>query len=279
MSPVGQVEMAQRSPGPVKVALHYGKTGRLRWASPRVMQRVFERLVRRASVPIAYSAGFTPHPRLSYLTPAPTGAESQAEYLLMRLAAPGPLDQITAAMNQAAPEGLSVFRAVSWPGRDLAERLEASLWRVYLPGLDQTQLADATAKLMALEECLVVRPASPLAGGGPGRPASQNHDRPVVSREVRGAIVSLRLADDGGERAGGDSHLGAPGHLRSQFDQCGILDVTVRHTTPAVRPDDVVTALAEAAGLAANAPPRFSRLAQGLLRGNAGSLQDPLSRS
>ena len=44
--------------------------------------------VRRAGLPIAYSAGFSPHPKISYAGGAPTGVASEAEYLSLALNCP-----------------------------------------------------------------------------------------------------------------------------------------------------------------------------------------------
>ena len=51
------------------------------------MARAMERGVRRAGLPVAYSAGFSPHPKISYSGGAPTGAASEAEYLEISLTA------------------------------------------------------------------------------------------------------------------------------------------------------------------------------------------------
>ncbi|MDR1152151.1 MAG: TIGR03936 family radical SAM-associated protein, partial [Bifidobacteriaceae bacterium] len=57
------------APPPVvqRVVVRYAKRGSLRFCSGRDVGRAFERAIRRAGVPIAYSAGFHPHPRISYL--------------------------------------------------------------------------------------------------------------------------------------------------------------------------------------------------------------------
>ena len=79
--------MARQPEGPPppptvqKLRIRYAKRGRLRFASHRDLARTLERALRRAQVPMAFSAGFSPHPKISYLGAAPTGAASEAEYL------------------------------------------------------------------------------------------------------------------------------------------------------------------------------------------------------
>ena len=85
--------MARRTPeGPPpppvvqRLRIQYAKRGRLRFTSHRDFARAFERALRRAAVPMAYSAGFSPHPKISYVGAAPTGVASEAEYLEIGLA-------------------------------------------------------------------------------------------------------------------------------------------------------------------------------------------------
>ena len=76
------------APAVQKLRLRYAKRGRLRFSSHRDFQRALERALRRAGVPMAYSAGFTPHPKVSYAGAAPTGVASEAEYVELSVTAP-----------------------------------------------------------------------------------------------------------------------------------------------------------------------------------------------
>ena len=61
-----------------KVRLCYAKRGKLRFTSHRDVARAFERALRRAGLPMAYSQGYHPHPKVSWLGAAPTGAASRS---------------------------------------------------------------------------------------------------------------------------------------------------------------------------------------------------------
>ena len=87
MSPREQPE--QQAPPVQRLRVRYAKRGRLRFTSHRDFSRAFERAVFRARVPMAYSSGFNPHPRISYAGAAPTGSASEAEYLEIALAEVG----------------------------------------------------------------------------------------------------------------------------------------------------------------------------------------------
>ena len=77
------------APAVQRVRVRYAKRGRLRFISHRDFARALERALRRADVPMAFSAGFNPHPKISYPGAAPTGVASEAEYLELAADAPG----------------------------------------------------------------------------------------------------------------------------------------------------------------------------------------------
>ena len=68
-----------------RLRIRYARRGRMRFSSTRDFARALERALRRAEVPMAFSAGFHPHPRISYAGGAPTGMLSEAEYLEIAL--------------------------------------------------------------------------------------------------------------------------------------------------------------------------------------------------
>src|SRR5580765_6583357 len=84
-----------------RLRVRYAKRGRLRFTSHRDFARAFERALRRAEVPMAYSAGFSPHPKISYAGAAPTGVASEAEYLEIGLARECAPAQVRAALDEA----------------------------------------------------------------------------------------------------------------------------------------------------------------------------------
>src|SRR6478735_3297028 len=120
----------QQPPPVQRLRVRYSKRGRLRFTSHRDFSRAFERAVFRARVPMAYSSGFNPHPRISYAGASPTGAASEAEYLEIALAEVLVPDEVRALLDASLPDGLDVLAVVESPGGSLADRLQASRWRV-----------------------------------------------------------------------------------------------------------------------------------------------------
>src|SRR5918912_2371337 len=137
----GGIDVARTPDGPPpeppvqRLRLRYAKRGRLRFASHRDFQRSFERALRRSDVPMAYSAGFSPHPRISYANAAPTGAASEAEYLEIAVSRRCDPQRLRTVLDAALPPGLDLMEVVEAHTASFAERLEASLWEVELPGV------------------------------------------------------------------------------------------------------------------------------------------------
>jgi radical SAM-linked protein len=231
-----------------RIRLRYAKRGPLRFTSHRDFARAFERAVRRAGVPIAYSQGFTPHPKISYVGAAPTGVASEAEYLELGLQAVVDPEELRLALDAALSPGLDVLAAVvAEPGVALADRIDASRWRIELPGVSDDHAAAAVATFLAAGEVLVER----LTKQGRRR------------FDTRGPVESLTVEATGRTP---DATAGQP---------CAILDLVVRQVTPSVRPDDVLAGLQVVADLESLAPARVTRLAQGRLT-SQGDIVDPL---
>jgi len=231
-------------PPPVaqRLRIRYAKRGRLRFTSHRDIQRAFERALRRAGVPMAFSAGFSPHPKISWAGAAPTGTASEAEYVEIAVTAPLDPHALRIALDAALPPDLDILEILEAGGGSLVDRLEASVWRIELPGAPTTSVAEAIAGFLAAPRVEVQR----LTKTG------------MRTFDARGAVLALEL-----ERASGHTAPDEPG--RSGSSACAILRVVVRHATPAVRPDDVLIGLGSVAGLVSSVPPRVTRLAQGPL--------------
>ena len=137
------------SPTVQRLRIRYAKRGRLRFSSHRDFQRALERALRRADVPIAYSAGFTPHPKVSYANAAPTGAASEAEYLEIGLAEMCDPERLRLALDESLPPGLDILQVVEASGLALAERLEASQWLIEMPGVEPAVADEAAQAFLA----------------------------------------------------------------------------------------------------------------------------------
>lgn len=233
-----------------KLRLRYAKRGPLRFTSHRDVARAFERALRRAKVPMAYSQGFNPHPKISWIGASPTGVASEAEYVEIQLVAELEPAELVRMLDAAMPPGLDLLEAVGVPvgsdGGSLADRMEASRWRIELPGVGTDTLAAAFEKLLVADVVEVER----LTKHG------------LRTIDARAAVVTGLVRDE--------SPSAPPDR------PCGILEVVVRQLTPAVRPDDVLSALRVVAALEPPVPAKATRMAQGRLD-DGGGLSDPLA--
>jgi len=261
------------------LVVRYAKRGKMRFASHRDVARAFERGVRKAGLPIAYSAGFTPHPKISYAGGAPTGVASEAEYLSLALTARQDGAQVCGRLNAALPDGIDVIDVME-AGSDGSRsagsgsassggfgHLEASEWRMDLPGVAPEVARRAVAGFLARAEA----------------PVERRTDKGVRRLDARAAVVEMAVLDADVTAAGSPVAAGPDGGASvagAGLEGCAILRMVVLHTAPAVRPEDIVTALREQDGIAPSSPPMITRLAQGqraqltgqaLLAGNGAS--------
>ncbi len=236
----------QQAPPVQRLRVRYAKRGRLRFTSHRDFSRAFERAIFRAGVPMAYSSGFNPHPRISYAGAAPTGSASEAEYLEIALAQVVDAAAIHVLLDDSLPDGLDVLEVVDAAELDkggLADLLIASRW-VIDTRADPGVAADAVVRFLAEPSVSVERMTK----------------KGLREFDCRAAVVSL----DAGEV------VDQPGAAR--------LDLVLRHGVPSVRPDDVLTGLRELTGLELGGAPLLTRVAQGPLDEATGLVGDPLAR-
>jgi radical SAM-linked protein len=243
-----------------RMRIRYAKRGPLRFTSHRDFARAFERAIRRAGLPIAYSQGFTPHPKISYVGAAPTGVASEAEYAEIGLQTVSDPKIVRLALDAALSPGLDVLQVViATGGTALADLIDASRWSVELPGVTPETLEAAIRAFLATEEIMVER----LTKQGRRR------------FDARGAVVSMTTASPGvANRERGSVTAGVPASAVGRT--YAIMDLVVRQVTPSVRPDDVLAGLRVVADLEPPVPPRVTRIAQGKLTAQ-GSIVDPLS--
>ncbi|MGW3136686.1 TIGR03936 family radical SAM-associated protein [Streptomyces sp. NPDC001139] len=236
-----------------RIRLRYTKRGRLRFTSHRDFQRAFERALRRAEVPMAYSAGFTPHPKVSYANAAPTGTGSEAEYLEIALTEARDPEKLRVLLDESLPPGLDIVDAVEARTSGLADRLTASVWELRLDGVAPEDAERAVAAFKAAGTVEVQR-------------TTKNG---VRTFDARSAVADLDV--------GADLETHSDPADRPTDQPCAILRLVVRHVTPAVRPDDVLSGLRAVADLAPPVPAAVTRLAQGLFDEETGTVTDPLA--
>lgn len=174
----------------MRLRIRFSKIGKIRFTSHRDTARIWERGLRRAGLPVAYSEGFTPRPRISFGLALPTGYESEAEYLdveldreaarLSGLGLDGEADGLSGlagALTEATPAGITVPAAVVIDRAEpsLQEAVTSCTWRIDVDGVDETAAAAAAVRALDADEILITRERK-------GR---------TVTDDIRPQIVSL----------------------------------------------------------------------------------------
>jgi radical SAM-linked protein len=198
--------------------IRWTKVGRVRFISARDLSSVWERALRRADLPIAYSEGFTPHAKVSFPDALPVGMGSTGEYAELTFAAPIVPDRDLGALSAALPAGMEITTYLEVPdgAPKLARMLRATLWELTWTSADAAELTELLRRrcdeLLAAERAEVIR----------HRP---DGDRVV---DVRPALLDLAAT----------ARPAAPGDVAST-----VLRAVLRNDGPTVRPTDLHAAL------------------------------------
>jgi len=181
-----------------RLRARYSKIGKVRFTSHRDVVRMWERALRRSGFPVAWSEGYSPRPLLSFGHALPTGAESFAEYLDIRLTAellavPGagsPTEDVHAELAQRLsallPDGIEVLAIAPLPvgSGSLQQEVSSCSWKLEVHGLASEELTSRVERLLAAPTALIERERK-------GRIASDDL-RPAVL-----ALTVIACAEDG----------------------------------------------------------------------------------
>jgi radical SAM-linked protein len=179
-----------------RLRVRFTKLGKIRFTSHRDVARMWERAFRRADVPVAYSEGFSPRPRLHFGLALSTGHESLAEYLDVDVTdEAGAIDLVALAPRLTAvlPEGLECVAVAPIDTRapSLQEAVTSCTWRLDVDGMDATGLGRAVDRLLAADEVLVER---------------ERKGKRVVD-DMRPAVWSLAVEEESVEEGAGAVRL------------------------------------------------------------------------
>lgn len=95
----------------MNLRVKFTKEGYLKYLSHLDMMRLFQRTFRRGNIPIAYSQGFNPQPKLSIANPLALGIESESEFMDIELNEKIPEDSFISIMNSELPKEIRIIDA------------------------------------------------------------------------------------------------------------------------------------------------------------------------
>jgi radical SAM-linked protein len=149
---------------PERLRFRFAKLGKIRFTSQRDVARMWERALRRSGLPVAFSGGFSPRPLLSFGLALPTGAESLAEYLDVRLESgrppseadgdsvpPTDLGELAELLTDLLPDGLAVLGATAVPisTGSLQQEVTSCSWELDVLGLAKEALVTRVEQFLA----------------------------------------------------------------------------------------------------------------------------------
>ncbi len=98
-----------------KIRLTFSKTGEMKYLGHLELVTLFSRAIRRAEIPVAYSAGFHPLPKFTFGSPLSVGIESMAEEMDLELAEYMKPYEIYERLNKTLPDGIKILEAAEVP--------------------------------------------------------------------------------------------------------------------------------------------------------------------
>ena len=133
-----------------KVAIRYGIEGDLRFISHHDTMRLFARALTRAGLPVKFSEGFNPRPRLSLPLPRPVGIASQCELLVLELGEPIEPETVRARLGAQMPAGVNLLE--SWRLENGQGPVISGVeYTLMLPPQEARRAAQAIARLIAAD--------------------------------------------------------------------------------------------------------------------------------
>jgi radical SAM-linked protein len=196
----------------MRIRVRYTKRGKVRFTSHRDMARVWERTLRRADFPIAYTEGFSPRPKLHFGLALPTTYESDGEYLDIDLAdaLAVPVDSIPEILSPLLPGGVEVTAAAETDRGEMSlqQAVTSCSWWMQVDGLSQSRCSAAAASALA---------ATSL-------PYTRERKGKMVTDDVRPQMRSIEIVggDDGVELT---TELGTQPRLMRPTDLLGVLEL------------------------------------------------------
>ncbi|MYL04449.1 MAG: DUF2344 domain-containing protein [Acidimicrobiaceae bacterium] len=171
-----------------RIRVRFAKHGKVRFTSHRDVARIWERSLRRAAVPVVYSAGFSPRPKIAFGLALPTGYSSDAEYLDAEIdpawMAGIDNERLVGALTASLPTGMTTLAAAEIASGEpsLQHAVTSCTWRIDAAGADATEASEAVSRAMDASELLVQRERK-------GRLTIDNIRPAVHAVEVQGNIT------------------------------------------------------------------------------------------
>ncbi|HIV80844.1 MAG TPA: TIGR03936 family radical SAM-associated protein [Candidatus Avanaerovorax faecigallinarum] len=169
-----------------RYAMEFSKTGMIRYTSHLDMLRLFKRTLRKTGVPLAYSQGFNPHPKLGFAQPLSLGYEAKSDYIEFETVTPVDTSELLTKTATAMPEGITVLRCVPVLDnvKSLAAMVVSAEYTIKVPdalygGMNPEEF---TTAFLAQDEIVVKK--------------RRKKDKKLVETDIKDRIEALKPAGD-----------------------------------------------------------------------------------
>jgi radical SAM-linked protein len=165
-----------------RLRIKFSRGEEVKFISHLDIMRLWQRIFIRAGVPLAYSAGFNPHPRISLAAPLALGVTSEAELMDIMLSKWSSPHAFSAAVSQQLPSGVEIDQVYNMPltSPSLQSQVRFAEYRVIMETEETRQdIEDRIASIMAKSQL----------------PWQHQRDTGTRRYDLRALIDELRLID------------------------------------------------------------------------------------
>lgn len=170
------------------IRMQFRKTREGRFMSHLDLMHTWERVIRRSQLPLAFSQGFNPHPKINFASALAVGTTSDGEYMDMELTTDMPLEQVKKELDRAMPPAFEVtaMKVVNGKVPSLMSIIERGRYQLRLEFVDevtQQQLDEAIEEFWKREEIIIYRYKK------------NSKDKKAVN--IRPGVFEMKLTADG----------------------------------------------------------------------------------
>lgn len=137
------------------VRMKFSKTGRAKYISHLDLMRCFQRCIRRAELPIAYSEGFHPHMLIVFAAALSLGFESECEIIELGLSEEMPFDEVKKRMQSVLPEGINIEECYA-PVHKMGQ-ISFAEYEVTVPCENSRELLTMWRKFLSRDKIIVMK--------------------------------------------------------------------------------------------------------------------------
>lgn len=142
----------------MNVRIRFGKEGMMRFIGHLDVLRTFQKIFRRAGVPMIYSKGYSPHPVMSFALPLGLGLSSEGEYLDAAVEDGNDPEAMLKALQEATSEELPVYslRVLPEKAENAMASVGGAVWKATLPANMPLERAKTALKAILARETIIL---------------------------------------------------------------------------------------------------------------------------